>query len=123
MSVHPGGDNFILGTYDKKIIWFDMDMGSKPYKNLKYHDKAIRNVNFSKPYPLFSSCSDDGTVNIFYGKVYDDLLLNAMIVPVKILKAHETNQKSGLGAMDCQWHPTQPWIFTCGSEGKIKKWV
>ena len=37
-------------------------MGSKPYKNLKYHDKAIRNVQFSQKYPLFSSCSDDGTV-------------------------------------------------------------
>jgi ribosome biogenesis protein ERB1 len=74
ISVHPDGDNFILGTYDKKIIWFDVDMGSKPYKNLKYHDKAIRNVQFSQKYPLFSSCSDDGTVNIFYGKVYDDLL-------------------------------------------------
>jgi ribosome biogenesis protein ERB1 len=42
IAVHPKGDNFILGTYDKKIIWFDMDMGSAPYKNLKYHDKAIR---------------------------------------------------------------------------------
>lgn len=44
ISVHPGGDNFILGTYDRKIVWFDVDMGSKPYKSLKYHDKAIRNV-------------------------------------------------------------------------------
>jgi|TARA_B110000285_G_C15057926_1_gene580670 ribosome biogenesis protein ERB1 len=44
ISCHPGGDNFILGTYDRKIVWFDVDMGSKPYKNLKYHDKAIRNV-------------------------------------------------------------------------------
>lgn len=86
--MHPDGDNFILGTYDKKIIWFDLDMGSKPYKNLKYHDKAIRNVQFSPKYSLFSSCSDDGTVNIFYSKVYDDLLQNALIVPVKILKAH-----------------------------------
>ena len=34
----------ILGTYDKKIVWFDLDMGQMPYKNLKYHDKAIRNV-------------------------------------------------------------------------------
>ncbi len=42
IAVHPKGDNFILGTYDKKIVWFDMDMGSAPYKNLKYHDKAIR---------------------------------------------------------------------------------
>ena len=47
ISIHPKGDNFILGTYDKKIIWFDMDMGSAPYKNLKYHDKAIRQVDFS----------------------------------------------------------------------------
>ena len=43
IAMHPKGDNFILGTYDKKIIWFDMDMGGdQPYKNLKYHDKAIR---------------------------------------------------------------------------------
>ena len=77
-----------MGTYDKKIVWFDVDMGSKPYKNLKYHDKAIRNVQFSQKFPLFASSSDDGTVNIFYGKVYDDLLQNALIVPVKILKAH-----------------------------------
>ena len=82
-----------------------MDMGSKPYKNLKYHDKAIRNVKFSEKYNLFSSCSDDGTVNIFYAKVFDDLLQNALIVPVKILKAHEPSQKTGLGSMDCFWHP------------------
>lgn len=74
IAVHPKGDNFILGTYDKKIVWFDMDMGSAPYKNLKYHDKAIRQVHFSKKYPLFASCSDDGSVNIFYGLVFNDLL-------------------------------------------------
>jgi ribosome biogenesis protein ERB1 len=78
----------ILGTYDKKIVWFDLDMGQMPYKNLKYHDKAIRNVHYSKNYPLFASASDDGSVNIFYGKVYDDLLKDALIIPVKILKGH-----------------------------------
>mmetsp|Transcript_1702 Transcript_1702/g.3006 ORF Transcript_1702/g.3006 Transcript_1702/m.3006 type:complete len:138 (-) Transcript_1702:42-455(-) len=123
ISVHPGGDNFILGTYDKKIVWFDMDMGSKEYKNLKYHDKAIRNAIFSPKFPLFASCSDDGTVNIFYGMVYDDLLKNALIVPLKILRAHEPNRSSGLGAMDVKWHPNQPWVFTCGSEGAVRLWV
>ena len=88
IAIHPKGDNFILGTYDKKIIWFDLDMGATPYKNLKYHDKAIRQVGFSPKYPLFASCSDDGSVNIFYGMVFNDLLQNALIVPVKILKAH-----------------------------------
>jgi len=42
---------------------------------------------------------------------------------VKILKAHDSNKKTGLGAMDCKWHPTLPWIFTCGNEGNIKLWV
>lgn len=100
-----------------------MDMGAKEYKNLKYHDKAIRNVQYSPKYPLFASSSDDGSVNIFYGMVYDDLLKNALIVPVKILKAHEQSSATGLGAMDCKWHPSQPWVFTCGQEGKVKLWV
>lgn len=100
-----------------------MDMGGSPYKNLKYHDKAIRGVDFSPKYPLFASCSDDGSVNIFYGMVFNDLLQNALIVPVKILKAHQPNKATGLGAMSCKFHPTQPWIFTCGSEGTIKLWV
>lgn len=72
---------------------------------------------------MFASCSDDGSVNIFYSMVYNDLMQNALIVPVKILKAHEPDKKSGLGAMDCQWHPTQPWVFTAGSEGAVKMWV
>jgi ribosome biogenesis protein ERB1 len=41
ISVHPKGDNFILGSYDKKIMWFDEETGSTPYKKLKYHAKAI----------------------------------------------------------------------------------
>ena len=77
ISMHPKGDNFILGTYDKKVLWFDMDMsGETPYKSLKYHDKAIRKVSFhtNNKYPLFASASDDGAINIFYGMVYNDLL-------------------------------------------------
>ena len=47
ISIHPKGDNFILGSYDKKIMWFDEDTASTPYKKLKYHAKAIRKVDFS----------------------------------------------------------------------------
>jgi len=45
------------------------------------------------------------------------------VVPLKILKAHESDKITGLGSMDVQWHPTQPWVVTCGSDGKIKMWV
>lgn len=37
ISIHPKGDNFILGSYDKKIMWFDEETGATPYKKLKYH--------------------------------------------------------------------------------------
>lgn len=97
--------------------------GEKPYKQMKYHDKAIRDVQFSPKYPLFASASDDGSVNIFYGMVYNDLTQNALVVPVKVLKAHQHSNKSGLGAMGCCWHPSQPWVFTAGADGKIKLWV
>lgn len=100
-----------------------MDMGSAPYKKMKYHEKAIRSVKYHQKYPLFASCSDDGSVNIFYGLVYNDLLQNALVVPLKILKAHTADKNTGLGAMNCEFHPTQPWVFTSGADGNIKLWV
>ncbi len=50
--------------------------------------------------------------------VYDDLTQNALIVPVKILKGH-TPTAGGLGVMDCQFHPRQPWIFSAGADGRV----
>ena len=95
IDVHPGGDNLIIGSYDKKVCWFDMDLGSRPYKSLRYHEKAVRQVAYHRRYPLFASASDDGTIQIFYGMVYNDLLQNPLIVPVKILKGHETKDSLG----------------------------
>ncbi len=60
LDIHPAGDNIITGSYDRKLNWFDLDLGDKPYTTLKYHTKAIRNVAFHPTYPLFASCSDDG---------------------------------------------------------------
>jgi ribosome biogenesis protein ERB1 len=35
MDIHPLGDNLIVGSYDKKLCWFDLDLSSKPYKTLR----------------------------------------------------------------------------------------
>lgn len=35
MDIHPLGDNVIIGSYDKKLCWFDLDLSSKPYKTLR----------------------------------------------------------------------------------------
>lgn len=26
IDLHPYGDNLIIGTYDKKVLWFDLDL-------------------------------------------------------------------------------------------------
>ena len=30
MVVHPSGDHIVIGTYDKRVIWFDLDLSNKP---------------------------------------------------------------------------------------------
>jgi len=121
MSVHPGGENLIVGSYDKRLCWFDLELSSKPYRALRYHSYAIRQVNFHPHLPLFASCSDDATIQIFHGMVYTDLLQNPLIVPVKILRGHGITDH--LGVLDCQFHPKQPWIFSCGADTTVRLFV
>jgi ribosome biogenesis protein ERB1 len=121
MDLHPNGDHVIVGSYDKRLCWWDLDLGLKPYRTLRYHKKALRSVAFHPQYPLFASSSDDGTIQVFHGMVYSDMLTNPLIVPVKILRAHQP--VDSLGALHIQWHPTQPWIISSGADGSIKLWV
>ncbi|KAF1795553.1 WD repeat BOP1/Erb1 [Phytophthora cactorum] len=40
MAVHPNGDHLLVGSYDRRLCWFDLDLSSRPFKTLKYHEKA-----------------------------------------------------------------------------------
>jgi ribosome biogenesis protein ERB1 len=67
MDVHPGGDNLLVGTYDKRLLWHDLDLSTKPYKTLRYHKEAIRAVRFHPGgVPLFADASDDGSIQGMY---------------------------------------------------------
>jgi len=121
MDLHPGGDNLIVGTYDRRLLWHDLDLAATPYKTLRYHSKAIRSVAFHKgSFPLFADASDDGSVQVFHGKVVGDLMENATIVPLKVLKGHKV--KSELGVLDVTWHPRLPWLVSCGADGEGRLW-
>eukprot|EP01134_Creolimax_fragrantissima_P004760 CFRG4760T1 len=122
MDVHPGGDNLIIGSYDRRLCWFDLDLSVRPYKTLRYHTQALRGVAYHPKYPLFASGSDDGKVHVFHGRVFNDLNQNALIVPVKVLEGH-TRTNAGVGVMDVKFHPTQPWLFTCSATGELKMWT
>ena len=117
MSIHPGGDNLILGSYDKKLCWFDLDLSTSPYKTMRSHALAVRSVAFHPRLPLFASGADDATVHVHHGRVYADLMTNPMIVPLKILKAHKVADH--LGTMCVAFHPTQPWLFSGGADGTV----
>ncbi|PIK54286.1 putative ribosome biogenesis protein bop1-B [Apostichopus japonicus] len=104
--VFMDGDNVIIGTYDCKLSWFDLDLSVSPYKTLRHHKQAIRSVAYHKRYPLFASASDDGHVIICHGQVYNDLLQNPLIVPVKVLKGHAIT--NGLGVLCCEFHRVNP---------------
>ncbi|RKF62779.1 Ribosome biogenesis protein erb1 [Golovinomyces cichoracearum] len=121
-DIHPGGDNLIVGSYDRRLLWHDLDLSTRPYKTLRFHSKAIRAVKFHKGgFPLFADASDDGSLQIFHGKVVNDLMENATIVPLKVLKGHKI--KNALGVMDIDWHPKEPWCVSAGADGTCRLWM
>mmetsp|Transcript_19093 Transcript_19093/g.28098 ORF Transcript_19093/g.28098 Transcript_19093/m.28098 type:complete len:848 (+) Transcript_19093:79-2622(+) len=117
LDVHPSGDHIIAGSLDRKMVWFDLDLSETPYKTLRYHEKGLRHVSFHPRYPLMASASDDGSVHVFHNTVYSDLMRNPLIVPVKILRGHGIVKK--LGVLSFAFHPSQPWLFSAGADGKI----
>jgi len=120
MDVHPSGDHLIVGGYDRKLCWFDLELSDKPYKVLRYHSKAIRSLQFHASYPLFASSSDDGSIQIFHSRVYNDLMTDPLIVPLKILRGHEI--KDGLGVLQVKWCPRRPWLVSGGADGSVNVW-
>lgn len=70
IAIHPKGDNLLVSTYDKKMMWFDLDLSTKPYQTLKLHASAVRSVAYHLRYPLFASGSDDRGVIVCHGMVY-----------------------------------------------------
>mmetsp|Transcript_17209 Transcript_17209/g.37564 ORF Transcript_17209/g.37564 Transcript_17209/m.37564 type:complete len:892 (+) Transcript_17209:230-2905(+) len=117
IDIHPSGDHVVIGSLDRRMVWFDLDLSNTPYKTLKYHERALRSVSYHPRYPLLASSSDDGTVHIFHSMVYSDLMRNPLIVPVKILRGHSVVNK--FGVLASVFHPTQPWLFSAGADGKI----
>lgn len=117
IDVHPSGDHVIIGSLDRRLVWFDLDLGDTPYKTLKYNERAIRSASFHNRYPLMASASDDGTVNVYHAMVFSDLMRNPLLVPVKVLRGHKVVKK--FGVLASVFHPTQPWLFSAGADGNI----
>ncbi len=42
------GDHLIVGSEDKRLAWYDLDLSSKPYRALRYHNYAVRGTAFHR---------------------------------------------------------------------------
>ena len=52
-----------------------------------------------------------------HNKLWQDLMTNPLIVPLKILREHKIVDFKGV--LDAAFHPTQPWIFTAGGDATV----
>ncbi|CUM67817.1 uncharacterized protein PRCAT00005523001 [Priceomyces carsonii] len=122
IDIHPRGDNLLASSYDKRVLWHDLDLSATPYKTLRYHEKAVRSIKFHKGnLPLFASASDDGSIHVFHGTVYDDLMTNPLLVPLKKLLGHKVT--NSIGIIDLVWHPKEAWLFSAGADGTARLWT
>lgn len=117
-AVHPRGEHLLIGGYDRKVSWYDMEQAAQPYKTLRYHRRGVRAVAFHKRYPLFVTGSDDGCLHVMHGTVFDDLVTDPLLVPVKIINAHFP--VDDLGVLSAVFHPTQPWVFSAAADKTIR---
>ena len=120
IDVHPRGDHVIAGSFDGRGFWFDTELQVEPFKVLRNHSGAVRDVAYSRRFPLFATASDDTKIDVWHGAVFDDLVTNPRIVPVKELSGHVNN--GILGVLAIVWHPTQPWLISAGADHSIRLW-
>ncbi|CAG4933037.1 unnamed protein product [Parnassius apollo] len=118
LALHPAGDNLLVASYDRKCMWFDLELSSKPYQTLRLHGGAVRAVAFHPRYPLFASAGDDRYIVVSHGMVYNDLLQNPLLVPLKQLRAPEP--RGELCVLDVRFHPAQPWLLAAAADHSLR---
>lgn len=117
LALHPGGDNLLAVSYDRKAAWFDLELSARPYRTLRLHGGAVRAASYHRRYPLFATGGDDPYVVVSHGAVYTSLLQNPLLVPLKQLRA--APQQDGLCVLDLTFHPTQPWLLTARADSTL----
>jgi len=120
ISIHKNGDDIIAGSKDGKVAWFQLELSEKPYKIMDYHGDKIKIVGFHNHYPLFLSCSRNGKILVYHSTIYDDLVQDPIIVPLKVLKP--VGSPNNIFTFSC-FHPKHPWIFTSGEDNLIRLWT
>ncbi|CUF92601.1 Hypothetical protein, putative [Bodo saltans] len=59
ISVHPDGDNFLVGDTTSHTQWYDCDFSDKPYKRMKSHKGVINTVAYHRCTDAYPGRSKD----------------------------------------------------------------
>ncbi|KAL7711945.1 Ribosome biogenesis protein BOP1-like protein [Entamoeba marina] len=118
IALHPSGDHLLVSTFESKCIWFDLQAADEPYKVMKLHSGPCRSVAYHPSYPLFATVGDDAKIQVMHSTVYNDITLDATIIPLVKLSGHE--KKGQLGATDVVFHPFMPWLYSTGADGSLQ---
>ena len=130
ISLHKNGNDLIAGDKSGKVAWFQLELSSKPFKLMDYHQDKIKSAEFNDNFDIFFSCSRNGKLVVYYGKVNEEELIDPLIVPLKVLKVEDnnnkdkdSNNKENKNIFTCAtFHSKQIWIFSGGEDGKIRMW-
>jgi ribosome biogenesis protein ERB1 len=118
VQAHPKSADNLLSAVGSTLCWFDCDLSTAPYKLLSTHSANITSTCMHRQHPLFASVSDDGTVQAFHARVYEELDKTALIVPVKVMRELEGRQVKA-----AVFHPQQAWLYTGDSTGAVSVFV
>uniref|UniRef100_A0AC35TZ47 Ribosome biogenesis protein BOP1 homolog n=1 Tax=Rhabditophanes sp. KR3021 TaxID=114890 RepID=A0AC35TZ47_9BILA len=118
LAIEPFGNNIFVGGLDCRFAWLDMQLSRRPWKLVKHHKGAIRGIAYHKSYPLLATVSDDCNAFIYHANAPDDLMSENELIPVKKLGGHKV-EGSKLSILGATFHSKEPWLFTCGADGKI----
>jgi len=116
ISIHPRGGHVLIAGFDRRVYWYDLGL-ENPVKNLVFHRAGIQQIKFHPRRPLFASCANDGDIQIFHAKVFEDWTTRPRVVPVKTLNVLQPIRDIGVVSLD--WHPQQAWVFGAGADHKI----
>lgn len=123
-------DCVLLSGMNARTALFYRTVGPEPCAKLRFHTCMVRSVALHRATGLVATCADDGLVQV--SRIIDPATARKdperlekcvkKMIPCSILKGHRVTAGGTVGVRDVCWHPTQPWVVTCGGDGTIRVW-
>ncbi|MES1902322.1 MAG: Ribosome biogenesis protein 1 [Paramarteilia canceri] len=118
-NLHHSGEHMLIGSKCGKIMWFDLEITTKPIKTIRFHTSTVNKIDYHLNLPIFASCSGDGSILISYGRIFNDIMTNPEIMAVKKLSGHSRSvEKPGVSCI--KFHPQNHYLISGGHDSTLR---